>query len=195
MKRTKNRSIPLRATAARHRISTPPSQGNVIRHSRSPDETRRIGELIGRRVQGGDWIALEGNLGAGKTHFIQGLARGLDIEAPVTSPTFVYVHEFRGRCPFAHVDLYRIERAADLPGLGLEDYFESPWVTAVEWADKGGGHLPAERLTVRIARARGTRETHRRIEVTATGGRYQNILEALKKINRHSGTRPGKGKL
>ena len=183
MKRIKGRARPRR-----------PAAGTLAWTSRSPEETRRIGERIGLRLGGGDWIALEGNLGAGKTHLIQGLARGLGIEGPVTSPTFVYVHEFRGRCPFAHVDLYRIERVEDLPGLGLDDYFESPWVTAVEWADKAGGCLPAERLTVRIAREPGTDESRRRIEFAAAGARYQKVLEALKENARPAGKRPGKGK-
>ena len=147
--------------------------------SRSPDETREYGEGVGRLLTGGDLIALEGNLGAGKTHFVQGLARGLGIsDLPVTSPTFVFVHEFRGRCPFAHVDLFRIEREEDLQDLGILEYLDSPWVVAIEWADKGGSMLPAERLNIRLTHRS---ETSRMIEIEATGERAQKILDDLKR--------------
>jgi tRNA threonylcarbamoyladenosine biosynthesis protein TsaE len=147
--------------------------------SRSPEETRDYGERIGKHLKAGDWVALEGDLGAGKTNFVQGLARGLAItDPPVTSPTFVFVHEFRGRLPFAHLDLYRIEREEDLPDLGLLEYLDSPWVVAIEWADKGGRFLPAERLTVRLTYLS---ETSRKIEIEAAGTAAQKILDALKK--------------
>ena len=142
--------------------------------SRSPEETRAYGERIGRLLTGGEWLALEGNLGAGKTHFIQGLARGLGIlDVPVTSPTFVFVHEFRGRRPFAHVDLFRIEREEDLLDLGILEYLDSPWVVAIEWADKGGRFLPAERLTIRLT---NRSETSRQIKIEAAGAHYQKII-------------------
>ncbi|HTN42907.1 MAG TPA: tRNA (adenosine(37)-N6)-threonylcarbamoyltransferase complex ATPase subunit type 1 TsaE [Nitrospiria bacterium] len=145
--------------------------------SRSPEETRSCGEALGRRLTGGEMIALEGNLGAGKTHLIQGMARGLGVTDPtVTSPTFVYLHEFRGRHPLAHVDLFRIEREADLFDLGLFEYLDGPWVVAIEWADKAGGALPAERLTIRLTQQD---ETTRRIEFEATGERYQALLSAF----------------
>jgi tRNA threonylcarbamoyladenosine biosynthesis protein TsaE len=145
--------------------------------SRSPEETRAFGEAIGRRLTGGELIALEGNLGAGKTHLIQGLARGLGITDPtITSPTFVFIHEFRGRHPLAHVDLFRIERESDLFDLGLLEYLDSPWVVAIEWADKAGGALPAERLTIRLVQED---ETTRKIEFVASGERYQGLLDAL----------------
>ena len=149
--------------------------------SRSPEETRAYGERIGKLLKGGEWLALEGNLGAGKTHFIQGMARGLGIgDVPVTSPTFVFVHEFRGRRPFAHVDLFRIEREEDLLDLGLLEYLDSPWVVAIEWADKGGRFLPSERLTVRLTHRS---ETCRQIKIEAAGARAQKILDDLKRKN------------
>ena len=142
--------------------------------SRSPEETRAYGERIGKLLDGGEWIALDGPLGAGKTQFVQGLARGLGItDNPITSPTFVFVHEFRGRRPFAHADLFRIERAEDILDLGLLEYLDSPWVVAIEWADKGGRFLPAERLKIRLTH-RG--ETSRRIKVEAVGNRYKKIV-------------------
>ncbi|HUK57388.1 MAG TPA: tRNA (adenosine(37)-N6)-threonylcarbamoyltransferase complex ATPase subunit type 1 TsaE [Nitrospiria bacterium] len=150
---------------------------NPVRISRSPEETRAFGEALGRRLTGGELIALEGNLGAGKTHFIQGLARGLEItDATVTSPTFVYVHEFRGRRPLVHVDLFRTERESDLFDLGLFEYLDGPWVVAIEWADKAGPSLPAERLTVRMVHQD---DTTRRIEFEASGRRHLALLSAF----------------
>lgn len=147
--------------------------------SGSPEETRACGERIGRLLTGGELIALEGTLGAGKTQLVQGLARGLEItDRPVTSPTFVFVHEFRGRRPFAHVDLFRIEREEDLLDLGLLEYLDSPWVVAIEWADKAGRFLPAERLNIRLTHRS---ETSRTIEIEATGARAQKILDDLKR--------------
>lgn len=161
------------------RSSRPSSPARLRWSSRSPEETRARGERVGRLLTGGELIALEGNLGAGKTHFIQGLARGLEImNIPVTSPTFVFVHEFRGRRPFAHVDLFRIERAEDLPDLGILEYLDSPWVVAVEWADKAGSFLPAERLHVRIT---NLGETGRRIDIEAVGADARKILHSLKR--------------
>lgn len=150
--------------------------------SRSPEETREIGERIGRRLTGGELIALEGNLGSGKTHLVQGLARGAGItDQPVTSPTFVFVHEFRGRCAFVHVDLYRIEREEDLLDLGVLEYLDSSWIVAVEWAEKAGNLLPAERLTLRLTHQD---EMSRKIEIEAAGARYQKILDAFLKETR-----------
>jgi len=162
--------------------------------SRSPEETRAFGEAIGRRLTGGELIALEGTLGAGKTQLIQGLARGLGItDTTVTSPTFVFIHEFRGRYPLAHVDLFRIERESDLFDLGLLEYLDSPWVVAIEWADKAGGGLPVDRLTIRLVQQD---ETTRRIELEASGKRYQALLDGLIKEKPQQGpsVRTGKTK-
>lgn len=151
--------------------------------SRSPEETYRIGEQIGSNLIGGELIALEGGLGAGKTLLVQGLAKGLGItDGPITSPTFVFIHEFHGRCPFAHVDLFRTEREEDILDLGVLEYLEGPWVVAIEWADKAGGLLPDERLTLRMSNPEPPGESDsnvRRIEVKSTHPRYQKIIDAL----------------
>lgn len=135
---------------------------------------------MGRLLTGGELIGLEGALGSGKTHLIQGLARGLGIrDQRVTSPTFVFIREFRGRCPLAHVDLFRIEREEDLLYLGVLEYLDSPWVVAVEWADRAPNLLPAERLSIRLMYQDEKEENIRRIEIETTGSRYQKILAAL----------------
>lgn len=116
----------------------------------SPEETAAAGERLGRALASGAVVALTGALGAGKTCFIQGLVRGLGVERRATSPTFVLVNEYRGRMPVLHVDLYRIDRLADVEDLGLPDVFGREAVILVEWADKLGPLLPADAIRVHI---------------------------------------------
>ncbi len=109
----------------------------VVR-THSPEETRLLGEILADLAGEGALFALGGDLGAGKTVFIQGVARALGIDEVVTSPTFTLVNEYHGRCPLYHVDLYRMSGPVDVWDLGLEDYLEGRGVVAVEWADKAG---------------------------------------------------------
>jgi tRNA threonylcarbamoyladenosine biosynthesis protein TsaE len=128
-----------------------PESGSLIIETSGPDESIEAGALLGRRLRGGEVIAMTGDLGAGKTTFIRGLARGLGIpEDEISSPTFVYVHEHRGRLPLAHIDLFRAGGADDLPGIGVLDYFTEPWTAAVEWAEKGAPYLPGDAITIRF---------------------------------------------
>jgi len=123
--------------------------------------------MMGNGVQGGEVFALYGEVGTGKTALIRGIATGLGA-APrrVSSPTFVLIHEYQGRLPLAHVDLYRLESAQTLPHLGLEEYFDGRTVVAVEWAERAMNELPHDRAELRFAH-RG--ETERTIILTATG--------------------------
>jgi len=97
-------------------------------------------------------IALMGDLGTGKTVFVKGVARGLGVadERDVTSPTFVLVNEYLGRVPVFHVDLYRVEKSAEVEDLGWEELISAPGVTLVEWAEKVSGLLPGERIEVHL---------------------------------------------
>jgi len=117
---------------------------------------------LGRQAQAGDVVALYGDLGAGKTCFIQGFAEGLGITGPVTSPTFVLVAEYEGRHLLYHVDLYRTESLEEIRGLGLEELLASDGVTVVEWAEKAEPLLPLDALRVTI---RGVGDEPRDIEV------------------------------
>jgi len=119
--------------------------------SGSPDETARAGEELGKTLGPGAVVALSGELGAGKTCFIQGLARGLGVERSPTSPTFVLINQYAGRVPVYHVDAYRTESLTELLDLGLEELFGGPGVTVVEWADKLLPLLPAGTIHVHIA--------------------------------------------
>ena len=101
----------------------------------SAEETEAEGESLGRNLQHGDLLLLVGPLGAGKTTFVRGLARGIGSADPVASPTFVLVRNYRGRLPLAHVDLYRLDRAPELRDLGLDELLDAGAVV-VEWGDR-----------------------------------------------------------
>ncbi|HEV8614899.1 MAG TPA: tRNA (adenosine(37)-N6)-threonylcarbamoyltransferase complex ATPase subunit type 1 TsaE [Methylomirabilota bacterium] len=116
----------------------------------SPEETAAAGERLASSLGRGDVVALVGALGAGKTCFIQGLARGLGVQSPTTSPTFVLINEYRGRLPLHHVDAYRTGSLTELVDLGLLELFDGDGVTVVEWADKLLPLLPERTIHVSI---------------------------------------------
>ncbi|MGD9187728.1 MAG: tRNA (adenosine(37)-N6)-threonylcarbamoyltransferase complex ATPase subunit type 1 TsaE [Desulfobacteraceae bacterium] len=116
-------------------------------------QTRKLGRLIGRVLQSGLLIKLIGDLGSGKTCFVQGLAVGLEVpeEFDITSPTYTLIHEYPGRIPFLHIDLYRIHDEMDAEAIGLWDMLDPASVVAVEWADRLPDALwPSDALTVRF---------------------------------------------
>jgi len=133
--------------------------------SRSARETQALGERLGARLGGGEVVACIGPLGAGKTCFLQGLARGLGVTADVTSPTFVLVNQYRGRLPVYHVDAYRTGSLAELVDLGLEEMLHGEGVTIIEWADKLLPLLPPRAIMVTIA---GLGDEPRQIELTGS---------------------------
>jgi tRNA threonylcarbamoyladenosine biosynthesis protein TsaE len=106
--------------------------------SRSPEHTREIARNLASRLKPNDVLTLTGELGSGKTHFVQGLAAGLGYLEEVTSPTFSLIQEYRGgEVPLFHIDFYRLQASAEADALGLEEeYFEAGGVTAIEWAEK-----------------------------------------------------------
>jgi tRNA threonylcarbamoyladenosine biosynthesis protein TsaE len=106
----------------------------------TPEEMRELGAALGRAAEAGDRFMLEGPFGAGKTTFVQGLARGLGVSAPVSSPSFVIETQYRGRLALYHVDLYRLERIDSELLEALEEHLFGDGVTAVEWAER----LPSE---------------------------------------------------
>lgn len=146
--------------------------------SGSPEETRTLGEALGRHVCAGELIALIGELGSGKTVFVGGLARGLGVDpaAHVSSPTFTIMHRYLGRLPLYHIDLYRIDTPQAFATLGLDDYLEGDGVAAIEWAEHGWGMLPNEQLIVRL---RQTGLEARAIELVPVGDRYRKLVREL----------------
>jgi tRNA threonylcarbamoyladenosine biosynthesis protein TsaE len=141
-------------------------------------ETQAIAERLGRLLAPGDVLALVGPLGAGKTTFVQGLARGLDVppDRHVASPTFALVNEHPGRVPLVHADLYRIEDARELAELGLTDAFDRAAV-AIEWLDRFPDAAPADRLEITLAFA-GT--DARTLTFTPVGRRATALVDGLR---------------
>ena len=116
----------------------------------TPEQTAACGAALGRTLDAGDVVALYGELGSGKTCFVQGLVRGLDVAAAATSPTFVLVNEYRGRLPVHHVDAYRIATLTELMDLGFLDLMGGDGVTLLEWAERAEPLLPPRVVRVRI---------------------------------------------
>ena len=145
--------------------------------SDGPDATRAVGDAIGRSARPGDLVALQGELGAGKTVVAQGIAQGLGVVEGVTSPTYVLVAVYgSGRLRLQHVDLYRLAGALDLDSIDWEDLLDEPAVTAVEWSERAGERMPDDCLLVAI-RAEST--NRRRITLSAGGPRSRELLAAV----------------
>jgi tRNA threonylcarbamoyladenosine biosynthesis protein TsaE len=150
----------------------------------SPDKTESFGYAIGQVLRGGEVLALIGELGAGKTALVRGVVAGLGVPAAsVTSPTFLLVHEYQGRLPVIHIDLYRLQTAEEAESIGLSDYLTDDAAVAIEWADRFPQLLPDDRLEVRLAHR--TRTTRRAL-VEARGSRSRSLLARIKKIWRRS---------
>ena len=141
----------------------------------SLDETRALGEKIGKHLEPGTVLALTGDLGSGKTIFVQGLAKGLDVPDNyyITSPTYTLINEYPGRYYLFHVDLYRIENYADFDDIGLYEILRSDGVVAIEWADKLPKNLLTEYLAVHIDILN---DKSRKISITAYGLRGKNLI-------------------
>jgi len=157
--------------------------------TRSPEETRRLGEIIGLSVHENEKliITLTGDLGAGKTVFVQGLARGLDVPSDyyITSPTYTLINEYPGRVRLAHADLYRISAAGDLADIGLEEISVSTGVLAIEWASRLGPDELEEDLSIAVTApneaADGyTDESTRNWELFFYGRPKTNLIDQLK---------------
>jgi tRNA threonylcarbamoyladenosine biosynthesis protein TsaE len=143
----------------------------------SPEQTWKVGQILGSRLQPGDTVCLYGDLGAGKTSLSYGIALGLEVqEQYITSPTFTFVNEYKGRVPFYHIDLYRLEEPEELGDIGLDEYIDSDGVTVIEWADRAEDELPEERLSVYL---NYVDEHSREMGFLAEGARYEKLLRDL----------------
>jgi tRNA threonylcarbamoyladenosine biosynthesis protein TsaE len=150
--------------------------GTVSFASSSPEETRALGEALGRVLQEGDFVGLVGDLGAGKTELARGIARGVGIpDEVVTSPTFSIVHQHHGRIRLTHADLYRLTGPADLDGTGFHELRDAPGATLVEWVDRIPGAAPADAMRIVLL---DTAETARELVVTPSGPCSEHLLRS-----------------
>jgi len=151
----------------------------------SPDATRAVAAALGELLVAGDLVLLVGDLGAGKTAFAQGLARGLGVDEPVTSPTFTIVQEYQGRLRLAHVDVYRLDRIQDLYDVGFDELVDDG-VTVVEWGDLVEQVVPAEHLVVRIEP--GPADNDRVLELSYHGSRWRERRDIVEQALHHRAT-------
>jgi len=155
----------------------PGGEAAVVIQTSDEGETRALAARLGAGFVGGEIVGLRGDLGAGKTVFVQGLARGLGSDDPVTSPTFVIVHQYHGRLTLFHVDLYRLE-GEQVEGLGLDELIAPDTVVAVEWSDR----LPARlrrRLWLEIAMEFGGREHERKLRISTAAGATTELSDRV----------------
>lgn len=146
--------------------------------SKSQDMTLNLGIRFGAKAKSGAFFALNGDLGAGKSVFARGIARGLGISEPVQSPTFTIMNVYdNARLPFYHFDAYRLDEEDELEALGYEDYFFGDGITVVEWAENIGAVIPKERIDINIEHV--DTESSRIISINAYGDRYLRLLEEV----------------
>jgi tRNA threonylcarbamoyladenosine biosynthesis protein TsaE len=143
------------------------------------DETRKAAAALAELLVPGDVVSLTGDLGAGKTAFVQGAARAMGVEEPVMSPTFVLVREYRGVMPIYHVDVYRLDRLQEVHDLGFEDFLDPGGVVFVEWGDAIEALLPDSHLRVEL-HTEG--EDSRRLRLSARGPSWAPRWERLESV-------------
>jgi tRNA threonylcarbamoyladenosine biosynthesis protein TsaE len=151
----------------------------VTYESRSPADTRRLGERLARCLRPGDVLLLQGELGAGKTCLAQGIGRGLRVQEAVKSSSFVLVNEYQGRLHVHHADLFRLTDALEVADLGLEEN-AADGVLLVEWPEVAFQELPPEHLLVRFE-MQGQRG--RRVTLQPSGARYEELLREMGPVN------------
>ena len=145
----------------------------------SAEETSKIGEQLGMLLNKGNIVCLSGDLGAGKTAFTKGIAKGMGVEDYVTSPTYTIINEYEGRLPLFHFDVYRLNDVEEMYELGYEEYFFGDGVVVLEWADIVRDIIPGERLWITILNTKG--DNSREIIIEPTGEAYDNIVKGMGK--------------
>lgn len=155
---------------------SPPVNFEFVSHS--AEETTTLGSAIGRHLRPNDVVLLYGDLGAGKTTLVQGIAQALGAREPVTSPTFTLIHEYHGiQSTVVHVDPYRLEGPEEVEGLGFLDYLDQGAIVIVEWAERLGDLAPPGALEIRIE---PFIEDERQLRITWSDPRLGRLSEELK---------------
>ena len=147
--------------------------------SKSPLETKELGKALGNLLNPGNILALIGDLGSGKTTFVQGISQALHITIPVNSPSFLIIKEYKGKHRMLHIDVYRLKiPERELENIGFEEYLNSDFIIVIEWADKIRGLLPKERMEIIFEHVDFN---ERLIKFKPYGEKYENLLLELKK--------------
>ena len=147
--------------------------------TKSVDDTRALAAEVAALARPGDLILLAGDLGTGKTAFVQGFARGLGVVEPVTSPAFVLVRSYEGRIPMVHLDVYRLDYLQELVDLGIAEMLDGEVVTLIEWGDVVAPALPADFLEVRLEL--GETDDDRLLQIRAVGPMWPSRVSALRR--------------
>ena len=149
---------------------------NFTISTKNPEETKKLGKEVGKLARPGDLLAFYGELGAGKTCFIQGISRELEVQDYVTSPSFTIINEYHGKIPIYHFDLFRLNNAEEILELGYEEYFYGEGLTVIEWAEKIEQLLPKEYLKIDI---KFKDRYERTISFIPQGDRFNKFLKEL----------------
>ncbi len=143
----------------------------------SVEQTTQLGINLGRLLNAGDIVCLTGDLGTGKTHITKGIAKGLNIDDNITSPTFTIVNEYEGRLPLYHFDVYRIGSSEEMYDIGYDEYINSDGVCIIEWANLIEDILPSEYLDIQLS----YKDMGREMILNPVGEKYKKIVEELTK--------------
>ena len=150
--------------------------------TQSPYGTVKLAEKVAQRVREGTVICLEGVLGAGKTLFVQSMARTLGVQGEVTSPTFNLMYIYEGFCPIVHFDLYRLNSVEELEDIGFYEYTDFPdGIVFIEWAEKFPEELPDDYVKIEIDRIKESRNM-RRINFSCVGEEHQEFIDELEEF-------------
>ncbi|MGI5922051.1 MAG: tRNA (adenosine(37)-N6)-threonylcarbamoyltransferase complex ATPase subunit type 1 TsaE [Syntrophomonadaceae bacterium] len=147
----------------------------------SEQDMEVLGQSLARVLENGDIVYLLGELGAGKTTLVRGVARGLGYKGNVNSPTFTIMNIYNSIPAICHFDFYRLNES-DISDLGLEDYLEKEGIALIEWPQAGKRFLPEEALVIKIELVNDDYDRERKVSITSRGDTYANKLEELKKV-------------
>ena len=148
----------------------------MVYKSNSPKETENIARFFAKELKGGEVICLNGDLGVGKTAFVQGLVKALGVTEPISSPTFTIVNCYEGNMPIYHFDVYRIEDCDEMYEIGFEEYVYSNGITLIEWSEKIEEILPQNRIEIVISKDYDKHDDYRTISIERNEAKHENTF-------------------